>query len=461
MSDAIVFKDDTIVAPATPPGEGGIGIVRLSGPGAEELLKRFFSPSRVSARLESHYLYHGLLKDTSGRSVDEVMAVIMRKPRSYTREDVVEIHCHGGGLLVRRVLDLFLQAGARLARPGEFTLRAFLNGRIDLTRAEAVIELIRSRSELACSVALSQLEGNLAYKLGEFKQVLANLLAEIEAAIDFSEEDIEPEDHALLGQRAGQLIAEMDKLIRTFDSGRVLKEGLKILIFGRPNAGKSSLLNGLLGEARAIVTDIPGTTRDTIEEDLVLGGLPLRLVDTAGIRHTLDPVESEGVRRARAKIDSADLILLVIDGSQALNDDDLLAIECCRGRDVLVVLNKNDLGCLPLPETLESLPLVRVSALGGQGFNNLINYIQDHFSCRAEFGEHRETVVLTDRRHRQALLKARAALGRFRDTLAGGMSPEFCAVELKEALDAVGEITGETTPEDILERIFTKFCIGK
>lgn len=461
MNDLSMINDDTIVAPATAPGEGGIGIVRLSGSGAEKLLLKFFSPRRFCERLDSHFLYYGKFTDETGKIVDEVMAVIMRKPRSYTREDVVEIHCHGGGLLVRSIIDVFLAAGARLARPGEFTLRAFLNGRIDLTQAEAVIDLIRSRSNLASDVALSQLEGRLAQQIGVFGQVIADLLAQVEAAIDFPEEDIELDDQQMLGASAGALIADMDRIIDTFESGRVLREGLRVLIFGKPNVGKSSLMNGLLGEARAIVTDIPGTTRDTIEEDLVLGGLPLRIVDTAGIRNTLDPVEEEGVRRARSKVESADLVLLVIDGSQEMGEDDLLALEFCRNREVLVVINKCDLATLPISSALDGLPYVRTSVLEKNGLDGLVSAIQERFVHNAHVAENRETVVLTQRRHRQALVKARQSLGRFRETLVQGISPEFGAVELRDALDAVGEITGETTPDDILERIFTRFCIGK
>lgn len=461
MKNRYLYTDDTIVAPGTPPGEGGIGIVRLSGPGAEEMLMRFFSPRRFSSRLDSHYLYYGFLRDGSGKTVDEVMAVLMRKPRSYTREDVVEVHCHGGSMVVKQILDIFLAGGARLALPGEFTLRAFLNGRIDLTQAEAVIDLIRSRSELAGDVALEQLEGRLGRKIAQFGHAIADLLALTEAYVDFPEEELGEEQQQDAGQAAGKLIAEMDDLIASFDSGRVLREGLKILIFGRPNTGKSSLMNLLLGEARAIVTDIPGTTRDTIEENLVLGGLPLQVVDTAGIRITDDPVEEEGVRRARGKLETADLVLLVIDGSRALTEDDLLAIEWCRGREVLVVSNKSDLGALPVPEALDQFPLVRVSALDGSGLVSLTRAICDRFTGEDVFSETRETVIVTDRRHRQALLTARASLGRFRENLVGGMSPEFGAIELREALEALGEITGETTPDDILERIFTRFCIGK
>lgn len=381
MKISYLYNDDTIVAPATPPGEGGIGIVRLSGPGAEDMLSRFFSPRCFADRLESHRLYYGFIHDAKGQAVDEVMAVIMRKPRSYTRQDVVEIHCHGGSLILRRIMDLFLDAGVRLALPGEFTLRAFLNGRIDLTQAEAVIDLIRSRSELAGKVALGQLSGNLWKRIADFSQRIADLLSLVEAYIDFPEEELDSEDAQKVGHSAGIIIAEIDSLIDTFDSGRVLRDGLNLLLFGRPNTGKSSLMNALLGEARSIVTDIPGTTRDTVEETLVLKGLPLRVVDTAGIRITDDPVEREGVRRARAKVDSADLVLLVIDGSVALNDDDLLAIDLCRHKDILVVLNKKDMGTVPLPGCLEPFDHVPVSALDGEGLDLLCGTIIDRFAA--------------------------------------------------------------------------------
>jgi tRNA modification GTPase len=460
MEASSLFSKDTIVAPATPPGEGGIGIVRLSGPEAEGLLKRFFSASRLVRRLESHHLYHGRLAGKDGGVMDEVMAVLMRAPRSYTREDVAEIHCHGGGLLVRRIIDLFIDAGARLARPGEFTLRAFLNGRIDLTRAEAVIDLIRARSQQACEVAISQLGGGLARRLGEFRQRLADMLVQVEAAIDFPEEALDLVGQEKLGRKAGNLLVDMDAILDSFEAGRLLREGLSILIVGRPNVGKSSLMNALLGEARAIVTEIPGTTRDTIEEDLVLGGLPVRLVDTAGVRETRDPVELEGVRRARAKVETADLVLLVVDGSVAPDGDDLLALEMCRQRDVLLVVNKSDLASLPLGDCFEGLPRIFVSAREGDGLLQLHQYLRDHF-FRGVKEEGRETVMLTERRHRQALVRAREAVGRFRGALAQEMSPEFGALDLRESLEALGEITGETTPDDILDKIFTRFCVGK
>ncbi|MBE0599646.1 MAG: tRNA uridine-5-carboxymethylaminomethyl(34) synthesis GTPase MnmE, partial [Desulfuromonadales bacterium] len=312
---------DTIVAPATPPGEGGIGILRLSGPRAAEILQSFFRPSRGSGPLASHRLYHGRLITRQGICADEVMAVVMRAPRSYTREDVAEIHCHGGPQVMRRLLDLFIESGIRLARPGEFTLRAFLNGRLDLAQAEAVIAVIRSASEAASQVALQQLAGKLSQAIHTIRDQLVEVLALIETEVDFPEDELELPSRQALQERVEVARGEIDQLLASFDTGRTLREGMAVLILGKPNVGKSSLLNALLGEARAIVNPAPGTTRDTIEENLNLGGIPLRLVDTAGIRHTTDPIEAEGVRRARAKIPSADLVLLVVDGSQAPDGD--------------------------------------------------------------------------------------------------------------------------------------------
>lgn len=453
---------DTIVAPATPPGEGGVAIVRLSGPAAESLLLRCFRPGgSVSLPLESHRLYHGFLIDPAdGRPLDEVMAVIMRRPRSYTREDVAEVHCHGGPLLVRRLLDLFVDQGARIARPGEFTLRAFLKGRLDLTRAEAVIDLISARSEAAGEVALRQLGGELARAVYRLRDAVVEILAPVEASIDFPEEDLPPSDRDILFRRGREVADELERLIATFRTGRTLREGLSILLLGRPNVGKSSLLNALLGEARAIVTEIPGTTRDTLEETLVLGGFPLRLIDTAGVRRASDPVEAEGVRRARDKVGGADLVLLVMDGSQPPGEDDLLALEACRDAQVLVVYNKSDLPPAPPEPPFSEFASVAVSARTGQGMDALRDAILKPFSGgRGELLT--EAAVLTDRRHREALVRSREGIGRFLEAAGAGMSPEFQAVELRDVLESLGEITGETTPGEVLDHIFSRFCIGK
>lgn len=456
----IIDSQDTIVAIATAPGEGGIGIVRLSGANAESLLSQYFASACSDPLLASHRLYYGHFRHSEGELIDEVMAVIMRAPRSYTREDVVEVHCHGGSVVLRRIIDLFVDAGARLARPGEFTLRAFLNGRIDLTRAEAVIDVIRARSEAACRVALGQMEGLLSRELFRFRDGISDLLAEVEAGIDFPEEELPLADRQRLIETSSLLEGQMAALLDSFESGRLLRDGLSILIFGKPNVGKSSLMNALLGEARTIVSDIPGTTRDTVEESLLLKGMPLRLIDTAGVRQTHDPVEVQGVQRAQAKVAGVDLVLLVVDGSQALDEDDQRALQCCDPERTLLVLNKQDLGSSQLPAEFTAFPALPISARSPSGIDRLLDGIVSFFS-RGSGGEGRETTLLSDRRHRESLLIARNALERFRISLSEDQPSELGALELREALHSLGEITGETAPEDILEKIFTRFCIGK
>jgi tRNA modification GTPase len=457
----IVDSCQTIIAPVTPPGEGGVGIIRLSGKQAEPALLRFFHPSRRPSFLTSHRLYLGHLRNATGELIDEVLAVVMRAPHSFTREDVAEIHCHGGPVMIRRILDLFLDNGdVRLAQPGEFTQRAFLNGRLDLTQAEAVIDVIRSRSEAACTVAMRQLDGRLSHALHQFRGELADLLAFVEAHIDFPEEDIELPTQERLGTGGRDVLDRIDRLLATFEEGRALREGLEVLILGRPNVGKSSLLNALLGQARAIVTDVPGTTRDTIEESFSLGGFPLRLIDTAGIRDTVDPVEAEGVRRAQRKVASADLVLLVVDGSVKVTEEDLLALRACKDARLLLVVSKQDLPPVPLPETFSALSSVRISTHTGEGLAELVQRITSLFST-ATSREGRESLLLSDRRHRDALVRARRSLGHFCAEAKAGTSLEFLAIDLREALQALGEITGETTPDEILDHIFSRFCIGK
>jgi tRNA modification GTPase len=452
---------DTIVAPATPPGEGGIAIVRLSGPQAQSLLAGVFRGRTAPSAMLSRRLYHGHLCHADGAPLDEVLAVVMRAPHSYTGEDVVEIHCHGGTQLLRSILDRLLSAGARLARPGEFTQRAFLNGRLDLAQAEGVAALIGARSEQAARLALAQLDGKLSRQLRHFTDELRELLLLVEAHIDFPDDDLGTLDRQTLAARAQTVRATMGTLLQTFDAGRALREGVSVLILGRPNVGKSSLLNALLGEARAIVTEIPGTTRDTVEEHLVLGGLPLRLVDTAGVRDTHDPIELEGVRRAREKATMADLVLLVVDGSQALTAEDRMAMALAPPARTVLVRNKTDLpgGCAH-GELADFPRQVAVSVRQGTGLEELQAAIFTHF-CGAGASDASDGVVLTERRHREALDGALTALGHFQAALAGGEPLECLAFELRETLAALGQITGETTPDAILEQIFSRFCIGK
>ena len=452
---------DTIVAPATPPGDGGIGIVRLSGPQVEALLASVFRGLTAAAAMRSHRLYHGRLHRADGTPVDDVLTVIMRAPHSYTGEDVVEVHCHGGHQLLRGVLDLFLAAGARLAHPGEFTQRAFLNGRLDLAQAEAVAALIGARSEQAARAALAHLDGALSRQLHGFCDELRELLLLLEAHIDFPDDELGILNQAALADRAITVQAAMAALLETFDTGRALREGVSVLILGRPNVGKSSLLNALLGEARAIVTEIPGTTRDTVEEQLVLGGFPLRLVDTAGVRATSDPIELEGVRRARAKAAAADLVLLVVDASQPLTAEDRMALALAPPARTVLVRNKRDLPPAPSDPALSGFPRqVAVAARHGSGLAELQAAVVAYLAGTGtpELGE---GVILTERRHREALAGAAAAVSRFLAAQTAAEPFECLACELREALAALGQITGETTPGAILEQIFSRFCIGK
>lgn len=453
---------DTIVAPATPPGEGGIGIVRLSGPRAVACLAKVFRSKTTSpAKMASHRLYLGGLYNGRDQRVDEVMAVIMRGPRSYTGEDVVEVHCHGGAQILRSVLDLFLEAGAKMAGPGEFTQRAFLNGRLDLAQAEAVVEVIRARSERASRVALEQLDGRLSREIDAFSGQIKDALALLEAHIDFPDDEVGELDLAALLDPLRRVAGQMHTLAESFDLGRVLREGVNILILGRPNVGKSSLMNAVLGESRAIVTEVAGTTRDTLEEQLVLAGFPVRLIDAAGVRNTDDPVEREGVRRARDKAASADLVLLVVDGSVPLLDEDLLALELCRPDNTLVVINKSDrTPQCDMAGLARFENRVAVSAKYHQGLDALSEAIVRHLAADASLADN-EGIVITERRHRDALISAMQALEGFFVSAAAGAPRECLAMDLRDALAALGRITGETTPEELLDRIFSRFCIGK
>lgn len=412
--------------------------------------------------MQPRRLYLGTLQRSGQLPVDQVLVVYMPGPHSYTGEDVVEVHCHGGNQLRRSVLDLLLDAGASMAAPGEFTRRAFLNGRLDLAQAESVIDLIQARSEQACRVALGQLGGRLSRKIHEFSERLKDDLALLEAHIDFPDDEVGSLDLSRLSDRVTAVQCEMRQLLAGFDAGRVRRDGLNLLIVGRPNVGKSSLLNALLGEQRAIVTDIPGTTRDTIEESLLLGDLPVRLIDTAGVRDTNDPVELQGLLRTRTKVQSADLILLVLDASMPSQHEDRLAAELCDPAKTLVVLNKADRPPRLSTADFEIYPeQVRISARQGTGFDALTKAVVDRFSSSTPFGEGEDPVIV-ERRHFQALLRGAEALARFAAAVDHeGVPSECLAVDLHAALDALGEITGETTADEILERIFSKFCIGK
>ena len=340
-----MYKEDTIAAVATPPGEGGVAIVRVSGPDAERIAaKVFLRQEAKTGALESHKLYYGKIRVPESETIlDEVLLTVMRKPRSYTGEDVVEVHCHGGAFVVRQVLGLILAQGARSAEPGEFTRRAFLNGRLDLAQAEAVLELIQARTDKSAALALEQMSGGLSKWVHELREELLDILVQVEAAIDFSEEEIELLQSSGLTRKLSDLSDKISIISNTYEYGRLLREGARVCLCGRPNVGKSSLLNALLGQDRVIVTAFPGTTRDVIEESINLAGLPVVLWDTAGIRDTDDQIEKIGVGLSRQHIDRADAVLVVIDGSAALTDDDLALVNSCGDKKILIVINKCDL----------------------------------------------------------------------------------------------------------------------
>ena len=456
-----MYIRDTIAAVSTPAGNGGIGIIRISGDLASVIGELIFKPVN-NGGLISHRFYFGAVQDPlNGESVDEAMAVIMKAPRSYTREDLLELHCHGGMLVVERVLTLALQAGARLAEPGEFTRRAFLNGRIDLVQAEAVMDIISSQTDAALRLAQRQREGLLSRQITEVRGALVHALALVEAYIDFPEDDLGETDINAIHSSISEASVIISKLLADFDDGRILREGISVLIIGKPNAGKSSLLNRLLNENRAIVTHIPGTTRDIIEETVNLGGLPVKLLDTAGIRHTEDVIEQEGINRALGKIPEADLVLFVLDRSRPFDSEDQLILDAVEGCRCLLILNKCDLpNMLALPPGLDQWEQVIISANSGDGLELLKESVRKTFLHEAVL-DNRDFVAISKARHRDALFSANATIERFSQGLVSGCGLELLAVDLREALAQVGSVTGECSTDEVLDVIFSSFCIGK
>lgn len=454
------MSSGTITAIATPLGEGGLAVIRISGPDAVGVAERIFVPAgkrtvRPGAAATHTVHYGHIVRD--GRRIDEVLLTVLRAPRTFTREDTVEISCHGGVLVTRLVLEAVLAAGARAAGPGEFTLRAFLNGRIDLAQAEAVADLIHARTELALDAANEQLAGTLSHRIQTLRDDLMRTSAHIEAHIDFPDEDISPDTHGtLLGRldRGDVLIAE---LLRTAKEGQVLRRGIRAAIIGRPNAGKSSLLNQLLGHDRAIVSPVAGTTRDTVEETADVRGIPVIFIDTAGLRETDDHVEAEGVRRSRAALGKAELVLHVLDASGPLTEDDRSLLAEASGRPRVLVLNKADLPtALRLPDGLAG---VATSCSSGDGIEAVKDAIE-----RAVWSGRLSSVpsqITVNARHADALRRAQGSMQRAAAELRGGSSLELVAIDLRLAADAVGEIVGKTTTDDLLDAIFSQFCLGK
>lgn len=459
-----MYTEDIIAAIATAPGEAGIGIVRVSGSGSLDIVEKIFSANRPGRKLSENVrkLIYGRIYDKE-QLVDEVLVSYMKAPHTFTGEDIVEINCHGGYIPVKKILALLLENGARLAEPGEFTKRAFLSGRIDLSQAEAVIDVIKAKTQTSMQIAQNQLSGSLSQEVKNFRDILTMSLAKITVAIDFPEED-EPEiTYEELATHLHFIQQGIKTLIQSFDQGKILRDGLRTVIVGRPNVGKSSLLNAILRESRAIVTEIAGTTRDMIEEYVNIGGIPLKIVDTAGIRHTEDVVEKIGVQRSVESIESADLCIMMLDSSQKLTIEDIDILERIKEKKAIVLINKSDLTSVLSEEEIRRYigekPLIRISALERIGIDRLEREIEEMvYGGRLTVSNE---VMITSLRHKDALEKAFSAC---EDALTGlnNLLPlDILETDFRNIWDYLGLITGESVSEDLLDTIFREFCIGK
>jgi tRNA modification GTPase len=458
-----MYQEDTIAAIATPIGEGGVAIVRISGPNAENVVRALFVRQRAQElKLRSHMLYQGLIRDPhTDRILDKVLLTVMRRPRSYTGEDVAEIHCHGGAFLVRQILGLVLAQGVRHAERGEFTKRAFLNGRMDLSQAEGVLDLIRARTDEGVQLAVQNAEGVLSKWVGGLRQELIDILVQVEAAIDFPEEEIELLNRCSLTAKITALREKIAVILHTYEWGRLHREGARVCICGRPNVGKSSLLNALLGDSRVIVSAIPGTTRDVIEESLNFDGLPVVLWDTAGIRETEDEVEKTGVGLSLEHIAKADAVIAVLDGSESLTQDDVsLLINIDQGKS-LIAINKSDLrqqiDVDEVKQIHSNALFVRVCARDSSGVDDLKAKLRQLLLGRSI----ESSVVLNNLRHKNSLLRGHDVLATAIEALNRRDPPEIVAVNLQEVIEDLEDVVGIVTSEDVLERIFNDFCIGK
>lgn len=458
---------DTIAAISTAIGEAGIGIVRLSGKNSIEVANKVFKGNKVDdlSKAENRKLTYGHIVDPeTDELIDEVLIVYMKEPYTYTRENIVEIYCHGGVISVRKILEVVLRNGARLAEPGEFTKRAFLNGRLDLVQSEAVIDLIRAKTDKSLQVSLNQLEGSLSKKIREIRNILLEILAHINASIDFSEEDdVDDLAYVELENKANIVKEEIEKLLKTADRGKILRDGLNTVILGKPNVGKSSLLNSILRENRAIVTNIPGTTRDIIEEYVNIDGIPLKIIDTAGIRSTDDVVEKIGVDKAKDMVNKADLIIAVFDASNELTDEDYEIIELIKDKTSIVLLNKSD---LPkkydegyFSNLLPGKKIINTSILEGIGVDVLEEEIKDIFYSGDINIE--SDIVVTNMRHKNQLVKAKKNIEDGLEGIQASLPLDCIEVDIKACWENLGEISGDTVGEDILDKIFSDFCIGK
>lgn len=453
---------DTIAAISTPRGEGGIGIVRISGQKAIEILSKIFKPKsgKNVEELKNFSINYGHIYN-GDEIVDEVLVSILKGPKTYTREDIVEINCHGGFVITEKVLETVLRYGARHAEVGEFTRRAFLNGRIDLTQAEAVMDLIHGKTEKSVSLSLNQLRGDLKEQIAYLKKLLLDVAAHVNVVLDYPEEGIDDPLPQGLVDNLKFVMVTADKLIKSYDKGKMIKEGIKTAIVGKPNVGKSSLLNSVLREERAIVTHVAGTTRDIIEEVINLKGIPLVLVDTAGIRKTEDIVETIGVEKSKELMETADLVLFVVDGSQTLSEEDLKIHEKIKAANVIGIINKID-----VEKKVDITPLnkvenwIEISAKESIGIEEMESRIYSYI-VKGDIEDNSQKLIITNIRHKSALEKTKDAVKNIFETIESGLPMDLIAVDLKEGLDALSEVTGEISSEDLLDHIFKNFCVGK
>lgn len=458
-------NEDTIAAISTPVGEGGISIIRLSGPEAISTVKKIYRGKDLAKVATNTINYGHIVDPESGEQIDEVMVSVMRAPKTYTCEDVVEINCHGGLLVTNQILELTLSNGARMAEPGEFTKRAFLNGRLDLSQSEAVMDLISAKTNDSRRVALNQLGGSLSRLIKQLRQEILNVLAQVEVNIDYPEyDDAEVMTTKLMKDHATSLREKLVKLLATATQGKILREGLATAIIGRPNVGKSSLLNALLHEDKAIVTNVAGTTRDVIEEYVNVAGVPLKLIDTAGIRKTDDTVEKIGVERSRQALDSADLVLLLIDGSTLLTAEDKRLIELTANHQRIVLLNKVDLPAKTTADQLNALlagdRVIPLSVTTNQGLDTLAATIK-HLFFKEGLTNSQQTVMVTNARQTALLKKAKQALDDVLSGIADGMPVDLVQIDLKRCWDLLGEITGDSYQDELIDQLFSQFCLGK
>lgn len=459
-----MYFEDTIAALSTPYGTGGIGVIRVSGESAFDISAKLFNSSKAMEDIPSHTVSHGKITDPETKEmVDEVLLLKMKKPNTFTREDVVEIHCHGGIVVINRVMELLFKYGARPAEAGEFTKRAFLNGRIDLSQAEAIIDLINSKTVESSRAAVSHLEGRLSNKLKPLREDLVELLAHIEVTVDYPEHDIEEITGEKVYEGLKQIRAELVDLAKTFDRGKLLREGINIVIAGKPNVGKSSLLNQLAGSSRAIVTDIPGTTRDIIEEYVNIKGIPAKITDTAGIRNTRDVVEKIGVDKAYRAIEAADLIVMVIAADTGILKEDEEILQSIGGRKSLILINKTDLtdraGIDEIKGRLSADIVLEASVINDEGIEGLEDKISELF-FKGDISKNEE-VLLTNARHKNLVDRSIHAIDQALSSFDMGMPLDMVTIDIKNSAEYIGQITGESIDEAVMHNIFSRFCIGK